>query len=143
MLLNSRCFSPRITHKGDYCCGETQFIQGLVHHSKYASLLPILALTLLLPLACAAESTPAPAPTPTPPEVQSVEIQGSRFDARREDTASKTVIGREEILRFGDPNLNDVLKRLPGITIVNGGIRLRGLGNGFTQILLNGEPAPP
>ncbi len=98
-----------------------------------------LSLALLLPLPCLAQTTPAP----TPPPVQAVEVQGSRINERREDTASKTVITREEILRFGDTSLNDVLKRLPGITLTNGGIRLRGLGNGYTQILLNGEPAPP
>jgi outer membrane receptor protein involved in Fe transport len=34
------------------------------------------------------------------------------------------------------------LKRLPGVTI-GGGIRFRGLGNGYTSVLLNGDPAPP
>ena len=82
------------------------------------------------------EATPAAAG-----EVQKVQIKGG-YNERRQDTASKTVITHEEIVRFGDTNLSDVLKRLPGVTTGNG-IRLRGLGNGYTQILLNGEPAPP
>jgi len=58
------------------------------------------------------------------------------------------VIGRDEIDKFGDSTLGDVLKRLPGVTIQGrpgrgGAIRLRGLGNGYTQILLDGERVPP
>ena len=67
---------------------------------------------------------------------------------RRKSTAAKIIIGRDEIDRFGDSTLGDVLKRLPGVTIQGrpgrgGAIRLRGLGNGYTQILLDGERVPP
>ena len=69
-------------------------------------------------------------------------------DDRRESTTTRIVVAHDELVRFGDDNLADVLKRLPGITIEGapgggGAIRLRGLGNGYTQILLDGEPAPP
>ena len=92
------------------------------------------------------------APAPLKDEntsIQKVEVRasGADYDARRDDTASKIVVGSEEILRYGDSNIADVLKRLPGITVTGGrggspDIRLRGLGNGYTQILLNGERAP-
>jgi iron complex outermembrane receptor protein len=80
-----------------------------------------------------------------------VNITGSRPDdvqERRQSTAGKIVIGREEIDRFGDATLGDVLKRLPGVTIQGrpgrgGAIRMRGLGSGYTQILLDGERVPP
>ena len=67
---------------------------------------------------------------------------------RRNSTTAKIIVGREEIDRFGDSTLGDVLKRLPGVTIQGrpgrgGAIRLRGLGNGYTQILLDGERVPP
>lgn len=82
-------------------------------------------------------------------KIQQVEIKGSAaaYDPRRDDTASKIIVSNEEILRYGDTSINDVLKRLPGITVGGGGrggsdIRMRGLGNGYTQILLNGEKAP-
>jgi len=44
--------------------------------------------------------------------------------------------------------LGEVLKRLPGITVQGapgrgGAIRMRGLGSGYTQILLDGERVPP
>ena len=80
-----------------------------------------------------------------------VEITGNRggdIDERRRSTAAKIVVGREEIEKFGDQTLGDVLRRLPGVTIGGtpgrgGPIRMRGLGNGYTQILLDGERVPP
>jgi len=105
---------------------------------------------------------PAPRPAPAAPaapqdaapkseQLEPVNITGSRADdvqERRQSTASKIIIGREEIDRFGDSTLGDVLKRLPGVTIQGppgrgGAIRLRGLGSGYTQILLDGERVPP
>ncbi len=90
-------------------------------------------------------------PASLPGAPQRVEIQGGRTsdtDERRQSTAAKIVIGREEIERYGDSNTSEVLKRLPGVTIGGapgrgGGPRMRGLGAGFTQILLNGERLPP
>jgi len=81
--------------------------------------------------------------------VSQVEIKGSSasYDPRRDDTATRTVIGREELGRYGDRSVLDVLKRVPGVTIdtnqARGGtIQMRGLGAGYTQILINGERAP-
>ena len=88
-----------------------------------------------------AEQVPAP--------IQKVEIKGAAasYDARRNDTATKIVVSQEEILRNGDTTIGEVLKRLPGVTVGGvqgrgGDIRMRGLGSGYTQILLNGEPSP-
>ena len=85
-----------------------------------------------------------------PAPMQKVQIKGSAatYDARRDDTASKIVVNSEEIQKYGDTSVNDVLKRLPGITVggaagrSGGEIRMRGLGAGYTQILINGERAP-
>lgn len=78
-------------------------------------------------------------------EIQKVEIKGSAqdYDPRRDDTASKTVLNREEIMKYGDTNVFDVLKRAPGVTVIGNSIRMRGLGGGYTQILVNGERPPP
>jgi iron complex outermembrane receptor protein len=81
----------------------------------------------------------------------SIEITSGRDNdtqQRRESTASKIVIGREEIERQGDANLGEILKRMPGITLGGapgrgGGIRMRGLSQGYTQILLDGQRVPP
>ncbi len=94
--------------------------------------------------------------TGTPPAdkakepIQKVEVKGAAasYDARRNDTATKIVVSQEEILRNGDTTIGEVLKRLPGVTVGGvqgrgGDIRMRGLGSGYTQILLNGEPSPP
>jgi iron complex outermembrane receptor protein len=69
------------------------------------------------------------------------------IEERRASTAAKMVFGREELDRYGDTSIGEVLKRLPGITISGrpgrgGDIRMRGLGHGYTQILINGDPAP-
>lgn len=66
-------------------------------------------------------------------------------DDRRDSTAAKIVVTREDLVRYGDSTVADVLKRVPGVTVDGvpgrgGEIRMRGLGNGYTQILLNGEP---
>jgi iron complex outermembrane receptor protein len=98
-----------------------------------------------------AAAAPASAASVPAAELKRVEITGKRLsdvDERRESTAAKIVIGREEIDRFGDSSLGDVLKRLPGVTVQGrpgrgGAIRMRGLGNGYTQILLDGQRMPP
>ena len=80
-----------------------------------------------------------------------IEIRSNRdndTEQRRESTASKIVIGRDDIEKQGDATIGDVLKRLPGVTLGGppgrgGQIRMRGLGNGYTQILLDGERMPP
>ncbi|MDC8760017.1 TonB-dependent receptor plug domain-containing protein [Janthinobacterium fluminis] len=96
------------------------------------------------PEAPAVPLAPQPAPQPAAaPAMQQVEVRGSSasYDPRRDDTASKIVVGSEEILRYGDTSVMDVFKRLPGVTVAGGAIRMRGLGS-YTQILLNGERAP-
>ena len=83
--------------------------------------------------------------TKPPQVVDKVEIKGSQsdYDERREDTATKIVVTSDEIRKFGDTQILDVMKRLPGVTVQNNAIRLRGLGNGYTQILIDGERPPP
>lgn len=78
------------------------------------------------------------------PAVQRVEITGSAAQAqRRNDTAGRIVVGRDELLQYGDGALSGALQRLPGVTVSGNDVRMRGLGGGYTQILINGDPAPP
>ncbi len=72
-----------------------------------------------------------------------VKASASAYDARENDTATKIVVTSEEIKKYGDTQILDVMKRLPGVTVQNNQIRLRGLGNGYTQILIDGERPPP
>lgn len=64
-------------------------------------------------------------------------------DLRRREPVAKQLYGRDELDKYGDTQLSDVLKRLPGINVSGGQLRMRGLGGAYTQILVNGEPAPP
>jgi outer membrane receptor for ferrienterochelin and colicin len=64
----------------------------------------------------------------------------ARADQRQRETTTSIVIDHADIVRQGDQALSDVLKRLPGVSIKGNAIQMRGLGNGYTQILLNGEP---
>lgn len=91
-----------------------------------------------------------PAATATTPSSQ-VTITGSRgndVDQRRMATAAKMIFGREELDRNGDSSVSEILKRLPGVTLGGGRpgrggeVRMRGLGSGYTQMLVNGERAP-
>lgn len=82
--------------------------------------------------------------------LERVEVSGGASDdtTRRMSSASKIVISREDIEKFGDSSLGEVMKRLPGVTTGGrpgrgGEIRMRGMGGGFTQILVNGERMPP
>jgi outer membrane receptor for ferrienterochelin and colicins len=105
----------------------------------------------------AAQRGPAPAtrgvatPAPTDSKLQQVTVTGTRAndtEQRRMSTASKMIFGREELDRNGDSSVGEILKRLPGVTMGGapgrgGAVRMRGLGNGYTQVLINGERPPP
>lgn len=101
--------------------------------------------------AAAWAQTPAPDPAAPITDLGRVEVRSERnsdAEQRRNASVSKIVIGREEIERQGDGTLGEVLKRLPGVTVQGapgrgGAIRMRGLGGGYTQILLDGERVPP
>ena len=83
---------------------------------------------------------------PATPARQTVVIEGRGDDAasrRQQAVGATTVIGREALDEAGDHSLLDVLQRVPGVGIDGDAPRLLGMGAGYTQILLNGEPAPP
>jgi len=106
-----------------------------------------------VPAGAAAASAPAASPSKSPAaaKLERVEVTGSRgsdSEERRQSTAAKIVVGRDEIERYGDSTVGELLKRLPGVTMQGapgrgGAIRMRGLGGGYTQILLDGERVPP
>lgn len=120
------------------------------------------ALATLCACAISWAQTPPPSTAPTakpPAPAAAASSAGNRLDRvevnsgptansrRRNSTASKIVIEREDLDKYGDTVLGDVLRRLPGVTIGGrpgrgGDIRMRGLGSGFTQILVDGERAP-
>lgn len=127
-----------------------------------ASLRSPLYATLLLSLQSAYAQDPAPAASPADEAssatagdgrnvttLESMTVLGAAgYDARRDDTVSRLVVTQEDLQKFGDTELSESIKRLPGVTVGvgpggrSGAITLRGMGNGYTQILLNGERAP-
>ncbi len=96
----------------------------------------------------AANTTANANPAAQPQKLDKIEVRGvSDTDQRRQSTATKIVVTREELLKQGDTSIAEALKRLPGVTAGGppgrgGAISMRGLGGGFTRILLNGEPIP-
>lgn len=104
-----------------------------------------------VPLARAQPAPPAAAASTPQTTLESVEIRARRDDPtemRRNASAAKIVIGREEIDQYGDSNVGEVIRRLPGVTQGGrpgrgGDLRMRGMGSGYTQILIDGERPPP
>lgn len=97
-----------------------------------------------------ASQRPPGAPAGTTPKVESIDVTGRRTAVtdRRDASASKIIISREDIEQYGDSNLGDVMRRLPGVTVGGrpgrpGPPAMRGMGGGFTQILINGERIAP
>jgi outer membrane receptor protein involved in Fe transport len=112
---------------------------------------PSSRLILLSPIVAAISiaTTPAAAQQADAP-VEKVEIKGraADYDPRRDDTATRIVVQHDEIVKYGDTSVLEVLRRVPGITVSgtpgrnDAQIRMRGLGGNYTQILVNGERAP-
>lgn len=112
------------------------------------------AVAQLAPPAAGEPVAKPPADTPARPRAtpQRVEITGNAApenqEERRRATASRIVIGREELDRMGDGSLAEVLKRLPGVTLSGppgrgGGPRMRGMGGGYTLVMIDGQRMPP
>jgi iron complex outermembrane receptor protein len=131
----------------------------------------VTALSLALSPALALSQTPSPPArepvqdaakdqAPRPPrasasraatqQVDKVEVtsQKNTSEDRRAATATKIIVTREDIEQYGDSNLSEVMRRLPGVTQGGrpgrgGPIQMRGMGGGFTQFLINGERLAP
>ena len=94
---------------------------------------------------------PAEKSKETPQTLQRVTVTGtapSDTDQRRESTVGKIIIGRDDIEKFGDSTLGEMLKRLPGMVAGgrpgrSGAPRMRGLGGNYTQILVDGVRVAP
>jgi outer membrane receptor for ferrienterochelin and colicins len=92
-----------------------------------------------------AEETPGG--TVSAAETQRVEVTSSSADGdRSSSTAANLIVTRDDLDKFNDANAIDVLRRIPGVSVSGNGraaeIRLHGLGGGYVQILVNGQPAP-
>lgn len=109
------------------------------------TLLSIALVGLLQPL----HAQPVETPASPDQRLDAVRVEATADDElteveqRQVDTATRTIYGRETLNQYGDDPITDVLRRLPGVSLSSGGApRMRGLGSGYTQILINGQPAP-
>ncbi|MBK7471797.1 MAG: Plug domain-containing protein [Betaproteobacteria bacterium] len=74
------------------------------------------------------KSAPPPEPAAPAATTEKSVVTGTRMsdgEERRYSTATKIVFGREELDRYGDTSLGEVLKRLPGVTISGARTRRR------------------
>jgi outer membrane receptor protein involved in Fe transport len=71
---------------------------------------------------------------------QRVEIQGNTQEQlARTDTASRSIVSNAELTRFGDNNIVEAMKRVPGVQVTNNKLHLLGMESKYTQILIDGE----
>ncbi len=91
-------------------------------------------------------SEPAEPPKAPDGEPAKIVVIGTRDAqaARRDAATAKVIIGREEIEKYREATVGDLLRRLPGVTVSGapgspGEVKMRGLSGAYTQILVDGE----
>ena len=106
---------------------------------------------LTSPLPAFAQAQPAPTPsTSAPPaapdenEVEEIVVNGKFIPDEIRDTAEvANFLTIEDIKRAGDDTAAQALTRISGLSVVSGRfIYVRGLGERYSQALLNGSPLP-
>lgn len=80
--------------------------------------------------------------------VQEVVVYATRYRDRSTDTAPVLSYDLKYFQKFEPNTVGDMLKRVPGVGFVGSdvmeydGAQLRGLGGGYTQVLINGKQVP-
>jgi outer membrane receptor protein involved in Fe transport len=81
-------------------------------------------------------------------EVEEVVVYATRYRDRTADIAPVLSYDLEYFQKFEPNTVGDMLKRVPGAGFVGSdimeydGVQLRGLGGGYTQVLINGKKVP-
>lgn len=116
-----------------------------LHIRFFRRIIALIAISSTITHTTANANDEPPPQTDDKKAVQRIEkiIVKDNHDVRRDETTGKIVVTADEITKFGDTQFTDVLRRVPGVTVIGSDIRMRGLGSGYTQILLNGEQLPP
>ena len=108
------------------------------------------------PIAAAPLADDAAAPATAPPEgdvaeLSGVTVQGTYqtgddtlyLDERRSASTVTEALGAEQIARTGDSDVASTLKRVTGLSVIDGKyVYIRGLGERYSNVLLNGAPIP-
>jgi outer membrane receptor for ferrienterochelin and colicin len=106
---------------------------------------------LILPVLAAVQAAIAaepPASAGDSEELQEIVVYGIYYRNRTEDIAPVLSYDLEYFQRFEPNTVGDMLKRVPGIGFVGSdvmeydGAQMRGLGGGYTQVLVNGKQVP-
>lgn len=112
-----------------------------------------LACAVLLPAGAIAAETAAPDGSAggggEPKQLDAIVVQGEiAYRNRAADIEPTLVYDLEYFQRFEPNTVGDMLKRVPGVGFVGSdimeydGAQLRGLGGGYTQVLINGKKVP-
>ena len=117
-----------------------------------ASLAQALFCAVLLPASLAATAqnqAPDAGTAGEPKQLDTVVVQAEiAYRDRTDDIAPTLVYDLEYFQRFEPNTVGDMLKRVPGVGFVGSdimeydGAQLRGLGGGYTQVLINGKKVP-
>ncbi len=116
--------------------------------SAHAFKLGLLAATMLSAPGVALAQTPPPPPAEEPAASESepteILVLGKNIPEPQRDTSEVvSVLTAEDLARTGDDNAAAALSRLSGLSVVSGKfIFVRGLGDRYSQALLNGSPLP-
>lgn len=95
-----------------------------------------------------AQEAPPPGGGGEVTELQAVVVSGEiMYRNRTETTAPELVYGQEFFAEFEPVSVGDQLRRVPGVAFTSDigesdAPQMRGLGQGFTQVLVNGRPIP-
>lgn len=74
-------------------------------------------------------------------QMEGIEIQASQLpiQERKDASIAKRVVSSEELGRYGDLNMLDILRRLPGVNIPESARGKSQPGKGYTKVLIEGE----
>jgi outer membrane receptor protein involved in Fe transport len=106
----------------------------------------LLTTCLMTPVAALAQNAPPPGQQTT--NLEEVIVTGQIQYRNRTDTvAPELVYDQEFFAQFEPASVGDQLRRVPGVAFTSDigesdAPQLRGLGQGFTQVLVNGRPIP-
>lgn len=101
--------------------------------------------------AAAAAGAEPPADAAAPKQLSGVTVHGQSttgaqslyLDERRSAAVVAEAIGIEQIARTGDTDVATTLKRITGLSLIDGKyVYVRGLGERYSSVLLNGAPIP-
>ncbi len=124
------------------------FMRQIARSTISLSIASLFSLTHLTSLGQDSKAKPNDTVTPQvakkdaePVKTQQVEIKAqTEVELGRKDAAAKTIVTNAELIKYGDTNIAEAMKRVPGVTVVKGVMQLPGMSAGYTQVLVDGEP---